>query len=148
MPQFFQPTMPTAPNPAMYGGGIQNQNMYYQQPGVMMNQPQAPPNTFNPGMQAPQGQLYMPQAQTTMQQQQQVVQRAPEPEKPATPVPKAPIPAEHQIISTVLDSLLGKCLNSTNVPTVKRKLEDVGKKLELLYDKLRDSSVKTFFFKA
>ena len=134
MPTFFQPSMPTGHNPGIYGG-VPNQNQFYQQPGGMMNQPVVP-NTFNPSMQPAQGQLYMPQAQ-----QPAPIQRAPEPEKPATPVPKAPIPAEHQIISSVLDSLLTKCHNSTNVPTVKRKLDDVGKKLELLYDKLRDSSV-------
>ena len=54
---------------------------------------------------------------------------------------KGPVPAEHQVIQKVFDSLLQKCLTTTNVPTAKRKLEDVGKKLEVLYDKLRDSTV-------
>ena len=152
MPAFFQPTMPTAPSPAMYGGLPGGQNQYYQSQGAggMMNQIQSQPpqtayipsqqQTFNPLQpQIPQQQLYMPQQQP-QQQAPQPVQRV-EPEKPATPVPKAPIPAEHQIIATVFDTLLSKCHNSTNIPTVKRKLDDVGKKLEILYDKLRDSTV-------
>lgn len=108
-----------------------------------MNQPEpSVANTFNLGVASqppPQQQIFMPQTQQT---NLPPVQRAPEPEKPATPVPKAPIPAENQIIATVFDTLLSKCHSSTNVPMVKRKLDDVGKKLELLYDKLRDSSVR------
>lgn len=121
--------------------------MFYQ-PG--MNQPSqqfAPSQQYNQTQQSfdynsynsnQQAQHFTPQPQQQQQQpqpQQRVEEKAP------TPVPKGPIPAEHQIIATVFDTLLNKCLNSTNVSTVKRKLEDVAKKLELLYDKLRDSTV-------
>ena len=64
-----------------------------------------------------------------------------QPEKPA-PVEKGPIPAENQVIKTVFDTLLSKCLSATTQPTIKRKLEDVQRKQEILYDKLRESSVR------
>ena len=80
------------------------------------------------------------------QQPNQVINQPKQPEKPVI-VEKGPIPAEHQVIKTVFDTLLNKCLNSTTAPTTKRKLEDVLRKQEILYDKLRDSTVSfTFFF--
>ena len=83
------------------------------------------------------------QPQPTQNFQPQVQQRpasvVPEPEPVKV---KGPIPAENQIIKTTFDTLLSKCLQSTNAPIVRRKLDDVGKKLEVLYDKLRDSTVR------
>ena len=87
--------------------------------------------TFNPGSS---------NLKQQHQQPQQNIQPAKQPEKQVA-VEKGPIPAENQVIKTVLDSLLNKCLNATTAPTTKRKLEDVLKKQEILYDKLRDSSV-------
>ena len=54
-------------------------------------------------------------------------------------VEKGPIAVENQIIQSVFDGLLHKCISLTNAPTAKRKLEDVSKKLDVLYDKLRTS---------
>lgn len=87
-----------------------------------------------PSFQHPPTQGFQPQAQV----QQRPASAVPEPE----PVAKGPIPAEHQLIKSTFDTLLDKCLQSTNAPVVRRKLDDVGKKLEVLYDKLRDSSVR------
>ncbi len=54
-------------------------------------------------------------------------------------VEKPPIPIENQKIQSVFDGLLNKCMSITNGPAAKRKLEDVSKKLDVLYDKLRAS---------
>jgi len=61
--------------------------------------------------------------------------------EPVQEIPKAPIPAKDQVLKDVLDSLATKCLHASTNPQQKRKLEDVLKKLEFLYDKLRSHSV-------
>ncbi|XP_012288447.1 protein transport protein Sec31A isoform X2 [Orussus abietinus] len=67
----------------------------------------------------------------------QVAQSAqPEPEKP-----KAPIPEEHVHLKTVLDELRYHCHENAKNPQTKRKLEDVSKKLEVLYDCLRENKL-------
>merc|ERR1719348_2378833 len=57
--------------------------------------------------------------------------------------PPAPIPAEHQIIQEVLENLRGKCQQGAAAahPQVRRKLEDVAQKLDVLYTKLRASTL-------
>jgi protein transport protein SEC31 len=107
----------------------------YQPPSINPQQPtghfqQNNFNTFNPPVQA-----------------QTVDQATPISQSVAKPpvVEKGPIPSEHQIVQTVFDTLLNKCLMASNSPTNKRKLEDVGKKLEILYDKLRSSTVSFYF---
>merc|ERR1712012_1157269 len=55
--------------------------------------------------------------------------------------PKGPIPAENQVLQDVFDGLKTRCLAAASHPQTRRKLEDVGKKLEILYDKLRDNSL-------
>merc|ERR1719436_2344811 len=57
------------------------------------------------------------------------------------PKPKEPIPSEHQILQVVFDGLKTRCLAAASHPQIKRKLEDVGRKLEILYDKLRENSL-------
>lgn len=51
--------------------------------------------------------------------------------------PPAPIPAEHQVIQDTLESLRSKCQQVAAHPQVRRKLDDVSHKLDILYDKLR-----------
>jgi len=60
---------------------------------------------------------------------------APAPE----PAPPAPIPAEHQVIQDTLESLRGRCQQAATHPQVRRKLDDVAAKLDILYNKLRQS---------
>ncbi|CAF0785032.1 unnamed protein product [Brachionus calyciflorus] len=128
-PAFFQPTMPaTAP------GLNQFQYQNYQQPLTQTFQPPSQPTM-------PQYQPPVQQFQPQQVQQQPPVQQLVQPQQPEKPVGKGPIPTEHQELQNVFDSLLNKCLSATNVPTTKRKLEDVAKKLEVLYDKLRDSTL-------
>jgi len=64
---------------------------------------------------------------------------APIPTMTNTAAEKGPIAPENQIIQSVFDGLLNKCMSITNAPAAKRKLEDVSKKLDVLYDKLRSS---------
>lgn len=64
------------------------------------------------------------------------VARAPEPEKP-----KPPIPEQHQHLKTVFDELKNQCFENAKNPQIKRKIEDVSKKLEVLYDCLRENKL-------
>lgn len=52
------------------------------------------------------------------------------------------IPAEYQNIQIIFDGLLHKCMELSTTAIFKRKLDDVRKKLEVLYNKLKESSVK------
>jgi len=54
---------------------------------------------------------------------------------------KKEIPSEHRILHEVFQGLQTRCLAGSLHPQTRRKLEDVGKKLEILYDKLRDNSL-------
>ncbi len=66
---------------------------------------------------------------------------SPVPKVSAPVIEKQPIPNEYLNIQITFDDLLKRCLDLTTAPAPKRKLEDVAKKLELLYDKLRDRAV-------
>merc|ERR1719259_1391633 len=131
-PYFFASNNPAG---MMQGGGgynpqeVVDPSTQYQQPNIMtpqppaaMQQPQLPPAMMEPAAPG----------------QQQTIQQAP---PPPAPVEKAPIPAEHQVIQDVFDALRTKCVAAASHPQIKRKLEDVGKKLEVLYDKLRENSL-------
>lgn len=71
------------------------------------------------------------------QHQQVPAQRA----QQAVPVEKKPIPDEYLHIQKTFDDLRVKCIQASNNPQTKRKLEDVAKRLEFLYDILRESRV-------
>ncbi|XP_046674352.1 protein transport protein Sec31A isoform X2 [Homalodisca vitripennis] len=71
-------------------------------------------------------------------------QAAPPPAPPVAkavepPRPKPPLPEEHMYLQTVFDELCNKCICAANNPQLKRKLEDVARKLEVLYDGLREN---------
>merc|ERR1719270_1311700 len=76
-----------------------------------------------------------------IQQQRPQQQQAPR-AAPAAPAAKPkeilPIPPEHLDLQTTFDGLRLKCMSAASHPQTRRKLEDVGKKLEILYDKLRE----------
>lgn len=77
-------------------------------------------------------------------QEHQAPVQPPAPVPAAEPVPevvKGPIPNEHQVLQDIFDALVGKCLKAANNAQTKKKLEDVARKLEVLYDKLRDNSL-------
>ena len=58
---------------------------------------------------------------------------------------KGPIPSEHQIIADTFDLLVSRCQQAAQQLPLKRKLDDVKKKLDVLYDKLRENRVNIFF---
>lgn len=69
-----------------------------------------------------------------------VQQIVPEVAEPA-PVPKGPLPVEHQMLQEVFDGLAQRCESASRNPQMHRKLEDVHRKLEHLYDCLREGVV-------
>ncbi|XP_059478226.1 protein transport protein Sec31A isoform X2 [Neocloeon triangulifer] len=104
----------------------------------------AEPEPVNMGYQGGYYQPTMPQQQP-IQNQQYVQPAAPMQQAPierATicepPKPKAEIPAEHIVIANVLTSLKDQCVHVAANPQMRRKLEDVGRKLEIFFDCLRE----------
>ncbi|XP_061393011.1 protein transport protein Sec31A [Musca vetustissima] len=114
----------------------QQQNMNFQTSAIPQQQQQQQPQQMPQWQTQPtQGMVggvgYNDQLQ---QQQQQPPQRQPEP-----PKQKPPLPEEYIYLQTVLEELKTNCLNATNDPRTKRKFVDVTKRLENLYDCLRDN---------
>ena len=54
---------------------------------------------------------------------------------------KAQIPHEHLVLQETFDSIVVRCKNASSNPQTKRKIEDVHRKLEILYDLLRENKV-------
>ncbi|XP_039502333.1 protein transport protein Sec31A [Drosophila santomea] len=152
----FHPLFPVDPNqnqngyvdPSQYQhapppGGVPNT---YYNPGAFNNnpqqqsylQPQQPPSAIsNQG--GLQQQNWQGQQQTIGYTEQPAPiqqQRQPEP-----PKEKAPLPEEYIYLQTVLEELKNRCLGATNDPRTKRKFVDVVKRLENLYDCLRDGKL-------
>nr|XP_023652229.1 protein transport protein Sec31A isoform X2 [Paramormyrops kingsleyae] len=116
---------------------LQPQPMATGQPGI-----QAPYAGFQPSQAPPPGHL----AQSTMNAESapgaptgdviQSVQAL-----PAEKITKKPIPEEHLILKTTFEGLIQKCLAAATDPQTKRKLDDANKRLEFLYDKLREQTL-------
>lgn len=94
---------------------------------------QGPPGAPYGGYGGNFGSLYNPQEHQQAPQQ-------PAPEPPA-PVVKGPISTEHKVLQDIFDNLLNACSQRAANAQMKRKLEDVARKLEILYDKLRDGTL-------
>ncbi|CAN9504574.1 unnamed protein product [Ophioblennius macclurei] len=60
---------------------------------------------------------------------------------PAEKITKKPIPDEHLVLKTTFEGLIQKCLAVASDPQTKRKLDDANKRLEALYDKLREQTL-------
>ncbi|XP_077478111.1 protein transport protein Sec31A isoform X2 [Stigmatopora argus] len=60
---------------------------------------------------------------------------------PAEKIAKKPIPAEHLVLKTTFEGLVQKCLAVATDPQTRRKLDDANKRLEALYDKLREETL-------
>ncbi|XP_061589865.1 protein transport protein Sec31A isoform X2 [Cololabis saira] len=60
---------------------------------------------------------------------------------PAEKIMKKPIPDEHLILKTSFEGLIQKCLAVATDPQTKRKLDEANKRLEALYDKLREQTL-------
>ncbi|XP_061555139.1 protein transport protein Sec31A isoform X2 [Phycodurus eques] len=60
---------------------------------------------------------------------------------PPEKIAKKPIPEEHLVLKTTFEGLVQKCLAVATDPQTRRKLDDANKRLEALYDKLRDQTL-------
>nr|XP_057920929.1 protein transport protein Sec31A isoform X2 [Doryrhamphus excisus] len=60
---------------------------------------------------------------------------------PAQKMVKKPIPDEHLVLKTTFEGLIQKCLALATDPQTRRKLDDANKRLEALYDKLREQTL-------
>ncbi|XP_066567621.1 protein transport protein Sec31A isoform X2 [Amia ocellicauda] len=60
---------------------------------------------------------------------------------PAEKITKKPIPDEHLILKTTFEGLIQRCMTAAVDPQTRRKLDDANKRLESLYDKLRDQTL-------
>ena len=117
------PTNGPPPNGNAYGQPPQQQQQ--QQQPYQPQQQQAPPMTMmQPGAPA--------QQQPPPQQQQ--------PAPPPEPKPKAPIPDDLQPIHRAFEAVLERC-RKVSAATTRRRVEDVEKRLEVLWDRLRERSV-------
>ncbi|XP_031433330.1 protein transport protein Sec31A isoform X7 [Clupea harengus] len=116
--------------------------------------PAAPTQPPQPGLQAP----YNPHMRPTMApgagpptMQRMNVEGAPgaptgdiiQPVQtlPAEKITKKPIPEEHMVLKITFEGLIQKCLAAASDPQTKRKLDVANKRLEMLYDKLREQSL-------
>ncbi|NXI34256.1 SC31A protein, partial [Galbula dea] len=60
---------------------------------------------------------------------------------PTEKIAKKPIPEEHLVLKSTFEALIQRCLLSASDPQTKRKLDDANKRLEFLYDKLREQTL-------
>ncbi|XP_077441907.1 protein transport protein Sec31A isoform X2 [Vanacampus margaritifer] len=99
-------------------------------PGPLGGFQQMPPQTLNPNIPTegapggPTGDAIQP-AQST----------------PVEKIAKKPIPEEHLVLKTTFEGLVQKCLAVATDPQTRRKLDDANKRLEALYDKLREQTL-------
>lgn len=122
------------------------QPMNFYNPAAVMQQPH--PNNMQPDMNAQNGMPpshgvpNMPNSTALPPQQTQL---PPQPKKEVAPVKaeviKAPIPQEHIVLQQIFDALVEKCRGATRNPQSKRKLDDVTRKLDALYDLLRENGI-------
>ncbi|CRL00243.1 CLUMA_CG013516, isoform A [Clunio marinus] len=129
--QQFAP-VPTQIPPPMSGQQQQQQTNFYQQPQQQQQQPLAQQQVNFQNFQTFPGQ----------QQPQQTMSPPPQPTQ-QPPKQKLPLPEEFIYLQTVLDELKSQCINAAGNPQTKRKLEDVSKRLEILYDLLRENRLST-----
>ncbi|XP_021116618.1 protein transport protein Sec31A isoform X9 [Heterocephalus glaber] len=153
MPENFMPPIPIT-SPIMNPLGDPQSQMLQQQPpasGPLSNQasyPQPHPLGGQPfhSLQQPLGQTSVPASfpkpniegapgapiGNTIQHVQSL---------PTEKITKKPIPDEHLILKTTFEDLIQRCLSSATDPQTKRKLDDASKRLEFLYDKLREQTL-------
>ncbi|GCC21684.1 hypothetical protein chiPu_0020159 [Chiloscyllium punctatum] len=60
---------------------------------------------------------------------------------PTEKIVKKQIPEEHMVLKMTFDGLVQRCLLAAGDPQTKRKLDDAAKRLEYLYDKLREQTL-------
>jgi len=111
--------------------------------------PTQPMNFYNPVAAVPQANQQAPMHNSTtpnimsmggMVPTQTKIPPSPKKEVVA-PVAKGPIPAEHMCLQETFDAIVERCKTSSRNPQTKRKIDDVSRKLEILYDLLRSNKV-------
>ncbi|XP_036451801.1 protein transport protein Sec31A isoform X8 [Colossoma macropomum] len=152
VPEHYTPPAPiTAPIMAPLGdpqqvAPMQPPQQQQQQQQQLPGQPAGVPAPFTPIQQQPLGPAVRNPAMPNM-----TVEGAPgaptgdviQPMQslPAEKIMKKPIPDEHLILKTTFEGLIQKCLAAATDPQTKRKLDDANKRLEFLYDKLREQTL-------
>uniref|UniRef100_A0A673UXL5 Protein transport protein Sec31A n=1 Tax=Suricata suricatta TaxID=37032 RepID=A0A673UXL5_SURSU len=153
IPENFMPPVPIT-SPIMNPLGDPQSQMLQQQPSAPVPlssqapfpQPHLPGGQTFHGIQQPLGQPGMPPSfpkpniegapgapiGNTIQHVQSL---------PTEKITKKPIPDEHLILKTTFEDLIQRCLSSATDPQTKRKLDDASKRLEFLYDKLREQTL-------
>ncbi|XP_039324547.1 protein transport protein Sec31A isoform X12 [Saimiri boliviensis] len=153
MPENFMPPVPIT-SPIMNPLGDPQSQMLQQQPSAPVPlssqssfpQPHLPGGQPFHGIQQPLGQTGMPPSFSkpniegapgapignTFQHVQSL---------PTEKITKKPIPDEHLILKTTFEDLIQRCLSSATDPQTRRKLDDASKRLEFLYDKLREQTL-------
>uniref|UniRef100_G3S579 Protein transport protein Sec31A n=1 Tax=Gorilla gorilla gorilla TaxID=9595 RepID=G3S579_GORGO len=153
MPENFMPPVPIT-SPIMNPLGDPQSQMLQQQPSAPVPlssqssfpQPHLPGGQPFHGIQQPLGQTGMPPSFSkpniegapgapignTFQHVQSL---------PTKKITKKPIPDEHLVLKTTFEDLIQRCLSSATDPQTKRKLDDASKRLEFLYDKLREQTL-------
>nr|DBA28679.1 TPA: hypothetical protein GDO54_008994 [Pyxicephalus adspersus] len=124
----------TVPEPSAH---YQPSQMPRGQPGVQNTFSAVPPSTGQPGVHFDSAKPSIEGAPgapigNTMQTMHAL---------PAEKITKNPIPEEHLILKTTFEALIQRCLSSAIDPQTKRKLDDANKRLECLYDKLREQTL-------
>ncbi|CAG9564424.1 unnamed protein product [Danaus chrysippus] len=138
--------VPLVPAPGQTHYQTQNQFPPTQYPGQFQGQYPGQPAHYPgqqdtlPGQQAPDMyQQYPGGYQQNYGQQPPAPAAAPPP--PPAPVVKPPLPADLAPIQTAFDELHRVCLERAHNIQIKRKLEDVQRRLETLYDILRENKL-------
>ncbi|XP_053393357.1 protein transport protein Sec31A-like isoform X1 [Mercenaria mercenaria] len=128
-----QPSDPAPITNPIYGS--QPQVPDQSQPGSQMNYG----NFYNPQEYKPEPQKFSTTPQPTYTNSH--VAPKPAAPEPVKEVPKAPIPEEHKVLQDIFNNLVHNCQTRANNAQMKRKLDDVMKKLEILYDRLREGTL-------
>ncbi|XP_061822315.1 protein transport protein Sec31A isoform X6 [Nerophis lumbriciformis] len=132
-----QPVAPQGPAAGLHG---------YQAPysGVQQTSPANPslPKTSTEGAPgAPTGDAMQVRSKPGIYGERVLTPPRPPQTLPAEKILKKPIPDEHLVLKTTFEGLIQKCLAVATDPQTRRKLDDANKRLEALYDKLREQSL-------
>nr|KAF6432316.1 SEC31-like protein A, COPII coat complex component [Rousettus aegyptiacus] len=122
---------PSAPVPLSSQASFPQPHLPGGQPsfhGIPLGQPSMPPSFSKPNIEGAPG----APIGNTIQHVQSL---------PTEKITKKPIPDEHLILKTTFEDLIQRCLSSATDPQTKRKLDDASKRLEFLYDKLREQTL-------
>ncbi|KAF4518106.1 hypothetical protein B566_EDAN007807 [Ephemera danica] len=138
-PEYVQQSPITHP---LFGSMPQEQQPPPSSPGQLNGQMYAPP--MQPAYNSPQT---YPTSYSPQILQPQFLQPAMPPAAPAQvaepPKPKPAIPEAYAHLPQIFDELRDRCANAAGNPLTRRKLEDVARKMEAMYDLIREYKLHT-----